>query len=141
VDGVTGTYRLYVSTVGSYRQGDFLYNDNGTWKWIDSADGSYKTTRVGYTPMTLDLTGQPDPYDQTESLSTPITMPSNPTGYYKIKVTFDVTDCFFWDDNDDDGLFEPAGHDWQQNVNALDGSGFNFWPGPPAETWAVEHVT
>ncbi|MFH1625404.1 MAG: hypothetical protein ABID54_09665 [Pseudomonadota bacterium] len=134
-DGVVGTYRLYMSTVGSYQRGDVRYNDNGTWKWIDSTDGSYDTTRPA-SPVVLDLSGQPDPYEETVNLTSSFTVPADPTGLYTVTVTFDVTNCFFWDDRDGDGLFEPAGDDWQ-TAPSLDTSGFDFWPGPPAQTVTV----
>jgi len=141
VDGVTGTYRVYMSTVGSNQQGEVKYNDSGTWKWIDSTDGSYDTVRANATTaLQMDLTGQPDPYVETFSFTSSFTVPANPTGRYTATITFDCSNTWFWDDNDADGAFEPAGDDWQTAGNPLDTTGFTFYPGPPAQTVVITHA-
>lgn len=124
--------RIYASTVGEIRDGDTLMDVNGRLCWIQGATFPPIT---GSRPADPDINGSevvnfppwasddadtsPDPLTITVALPAgqEVVVPANPTGTYLVNVNFDVTQSdiypeatgiIFFDDTDQDGLFEPA---------------------------------
>jgi len=123
-------FRLYTSTVGDNQDGDLKIYIGGLWGWIDNDTGNFVSGRPK-NPLqdpffASDITESPDPFVITITFSSSVTIPANPSGLYKFYLTFDITDTFFYDDVDNDGLFEPG-------FKGDDTNGV-FYPGPPEIT-------
>ncbi|MEE8637656.1 MAG: hypothetical protein V3T21_01265 [Candidatus Margulisiibacteriota bacterium] len=140
-EGLT-KFRLYTSTVvgDGAEDGDVKVDDSGTWKWIDEDTGSLEATRPAH-PVQDEwfyLDESPDPFAPLDTPMDPVVMPASPTGEYTATLTFDVSDTFFFDDVDGDGVFEPSTDDIMTEV----ASGEPAWfPGPPVITMTVTTET
>lgn len=143
----TGDFRLYASSVGNIRNGDVVRVQNSQMYWMTSSyyqgdDAPFQnSTSVGPRPDSLSGTAlieasprlmscvvqdyffsepdhiSPDPYEQVIVLPTPIVVPGNPSGQYRVVVDFDVTSSpqdpvatglFLFDDVNNNGIFEPG---------------------------------
>lgn len=180
-------FRIYASTVGNVQDGDTVVLSNGEWHWIVGGDGgatypaittprpALVTDRIFHTPAGdvaednivhdfywyKDTADSPDPYTQVVALPTPIVVPANPSGVYKVTANFDITTSplipgstgtFIWDDvmNDDypdgDGQFRP-GTEWASTGHCGDkipegtawaSNGMPMWsPLPPTITMSA----
>jgi hypothetical protein len=137
--GTITKFRLYTSTVGTIQDGDVLVDDGGTWKWLDSATGGLSASRPA-SPVQdewFSTADSPDPFAPLDTPMNSLVIPASPEGQYVGTISFDVTDTFFFDDVDDDGVFEPATDDVEQP-----GQGAPSWfPGPPSITLTVTNET
>lgn len=125
--------RLYTSDSGKFKAGDLLAYKNSKWNWFgDDGDGDiYVPTtsqrpngRANHSGVVQDFhfsKSSSEPYTEVVSLTTPFTVPENPTGKYVLTTNFDVTQSplvsgskgvFVWDaassSSDDDLDFPPA---------------------------------
>ncbi|MEN6372373.1 MAG: hypothetical protein ABFD64_10210 [Armatimonadota bacterium] len=118
-------FRVYSTTSGKIQDGDCLVYLNNTFNWIKGGHyfpisgnrpGDEVTgTLTQHNYLASDET--PDPYVFTSTLATPLIIPANPTGKYKVSINLNITKSpeepnstgiFMWDDVTADGMFKPA---------------------------------
>lgn len=140
IEGVS-KFRVYLSTVissegitGTVLQGDLLLYHGGAWKWFDKAADNYVLTRPASAASSSVFTDpiNPDPFVTTEIPMDSFTIPSSPDVQYVGSLSFDVGNTFFFDDVDNDGVFELGTDDVD------DGNGEPEWhPGKPSIAFSV----
>jgi hypothetical protein len=137
-EGIT-RYRIYTSTVGSVQDGDVMVDHNGTWKWVDGTNGNIVTSRPAMPVQDewFSTAQSPDPFAPLDTPMNSIVIPASPEGQYVGTISFDVTDTFFFDDVNNNGIFDPSTGDFNDGIH-----GDPAWfPGPPVITLTVTNET
>lgn len=119
--------RIYASSVAPVVHGDVLMEANGVMNWQKGGQfypvsgsrpsvGDWQTGRlVQFDPWAGDDFS--DPFVATLEIQEPVIVPANPDGKFVVNVNFDPTvspqapnanGIFFYDDIDEDGVFEPG---------------------------------
>ncbi|MFQ5455156.1 MAG: hypothetical protein ACE5EA_02995 [Nitrospirota bacterium] len=116
--------RVYLSQtldpqLGPISAGDILIEEpplNNTFKWINKSDGSYSDFRpadnlVHQVPLdkfsSIGKISTDNIFSGTVSLSTPLIIPTSPSGLSIIEINFDIKDLFFYDDTNSNDRFDP----------------------------------
>jgi len=131
--------RIYASTSGEVQDGDLMIEAGGIWRWVDSTNGTYVTSRPALPVQFLDFASAntPDPYTEVVTLEAPVVIPEDPEGQWVGTFTFDGTDMFFYDDVDSDSKFEPGV--LTPNGDRVEGFNQPQWaPSAPAVTCTFE---
>lgn len=127
-------FRVYVSTVGDIPPGDILLYVDEAWKWLDTDTGEYSAARPD-NPAQHKYFGEgdsPDPFQPTDIEMDSVVIPDSPSGLYTATLSFDVSNTFFFDDLDKDGVFEPTTDD-KGTDEQIDQYGTPDWfPGAPS---------
>lgn len=138
-----GVFRAFASTYGNIQPMDLQVYDTtaGVWKW-DGIEAGLLITRasrvyqvdwdmtIGWKENNTYYVAQKDPAVIIVPLSSPVIIPSNPTGLYVGTMSFDITNKLKWNDRDGNGVLGTG--DENDSQNNFVGSQIN--PLPPKVT-------
>lgn len=134
-------YRAFASSYGAAQPLDVqvFYPGENVWKWDGNNGTMYETRPSTVYQVNWDLTigwkmnntfyvAQKDPTVIIVPLTSPVVVPSNPTGLYVGTMSFDITNKLEWNDRDGDGKLDTDDESTQV------GQGSQVSPLPPEVT-------